>query len=159
MAYRLGVDVGGTFTDLLLVHEKSGKTWSAKVPSTPADQSIGVVNGMMRVCEYAGIDPATILHVMHGTTVATNTVLTGTGAKCGLVTTKGYRQVLQIARSFVPGGLGGWVIYNKSLPLAPLACTIEADERVSAKGDIVHALDEEQLRVALRELKSKNIEA
>jgi N-methylhydantoinase A len=153
------VDVGGTFTDLLLVHEKSGKTWSAKVPSTPADQSIGVVNGMMRVCEYAGIDPATILHVMHGTTVATNTVLTGTGAKCGLVTTKGYRQVLQIARSFVPGGLGGWVIYNKSLPLAPLACTIEADERVSAKGDIVHALDEEQLRVALRELKSKNIEA
>ena len=159
MAYRLGVDVGGTFTDLLLVHEKSGKTWSAKVPSTPADQSIGVVNGMMRVCEYAGIDPATILHVMHGTTVATNTVLTGTGAKCGLVTTKGYRQVLQIARSFVPGGLGGWVIYNKSLPLAPLACTIEADERVSAKGDIVHALDEEQLRVALRELRSKNIEA
>jgi N-methylhydantoinase A len=153
------VDVGGTFTDLLLVHEKSGKTWSAKVPSTPADQSIGVVNGMMRVCEYAGIDPATILHVMHGTTVATNTVLTGTGAKCGLVTTKGYRQVLQIARSFVPGGLGGWVIYNKSLPLAPLACTIEADERVSAKGDIVHALDEEQLRVALRELKSTNIEA
>ena len=159
MAYRLGVDVGGTFTDLLLVHEKSGKTWSAKVPSTPADQSVGVVNGMMRVCEYAGIDPATILHVMHGTTVATNTVLTGTGAKCGLVTTKGYRQVLQIARSFVPGGLGGWVIYNKSLPLAPLACTIEADERVSAKGDIVHALDEEQLRVSLRELKSKNIEA
>jgi N-methylhydantoinase A len=159
MAYRLGVDVGGTFTDLLLVHEKSGKTWSAKVPSTPADQSIGVLNGMMRVCEYAGIDPATILHVMHGTTVATNTVLTGTGAKCGLVTTKGYRQVLQIARSFVPGGLGGWVIYNKSLPLAPLACTIEADERVSAKGEIVHALDEGQLRTSLRELKSKDIEA
>ena len=159
MAYRLGVDVGGTFTDLLLVHEKSGKTWSAKVPSTPADQSIGVLNGMMRVCEHAGIDPATIVHVMHGTTVATNTVLTGTGAKCGLVTTKGYRQVLQIARSFVPGGLGGWVIYNKSLPLAPLSCTIEADERVSAKGEIVHALDEGQLRSSLRELKSKDIEA
>ena len=159
MSYRLGVDVGGTFTDLLLVHEKSGRTWSAKVPSTPADQSIGVVNGMMRVCEHAGIDPATIVHVMHGTTVATNTVLTGTGARCGLVTTKGYRQVLQIARSFVPGGLGGWVIYNKSLPLAPLACTIEADERVSAKGEVVHALDEGQLRGSLRELKSKDIEA
>jgi len=159
MAYRLGVDVGGTFTDLLLVHEKSGKTWSAKVPSTPEDQSIGVVNGMMRVCEYAGIDPALIDHVMHGTTVATNTILTSTGAKCGLVTTKGYRQVLQIARSFVPGGLGGWVIYNKSLPLAPLACTIEADERVSARGEIVHPLDEARLRASLRELKSKKIEA
>jgi N-methylhydantoinase A len=112
MSYRLGVDVGGTFTDLLLVHEKSGQTWSAKVPSTPADQSIGVLNGIKRVCERAGIDPTSIDHVMHGTTVATNTVLTGTGARCGLVTTQGYRQVLQIARSYVPGGLGGWIIYN-----------------------------------------------
>lgn len=159
MSYRLGVDVGGTFTDLLLVHEKTGKTWSAKVSSTPADQSIGVLNGIARVCENAGIDPTEIEHVMHGTTVATNTVLTSTGAKCGLVTTKGYRQVLQIARSFVPGGLGGWVIYNKSLPMAPLALTIEADERVSAKGDVVHKLDEGKLRESLRELKKKNIEA
>jgi N-methylhydantoinase A len=155
----LGVDVGGTFTDLLLVNEKTGKTWSAKVPSTPADQSIGVLNGIKRVCERAGIDPKQIDHVMHGTTVATNTVLTGTGARCGLVTTKGYKQVLQIARSFVPGGLGGWIIYNKSLPMAPLALTIEADERVSAKGEVVRGLDEAALRASLRTLKSKNIEA
>jgi N-methylhydantoinase A len=159
MSYRLGVDVGGTFTDLLLVNEKTGMTWSAKVPSTPADQSIGVLNGIKRVCEKAGIAPTSIDHVMHGTTVATNTVLTGTGARCGLVTTKGYRQVLQIARSFVPGGLGGWVIYNKSLPMAPLSCTIEADERVSAKGEVVRALDEAALRESLRSLKSKKIEA
>ncbi len=159
MSYRLGVDVGGTFTDLLLVNELTGKTWSAKVPSTPADQSIGVLNGLKRVCERAGIDPTEIDHVMHGTTVATNTVLTGTGARCGLVTTKGYRQVLQIARSYVPGGLGGWIIYNKSLPMAPLACTIEADERVSAKGDVVHKLNEAALRESLRGLKTKKIEA
>jgi N-methylhydantoinase A len=86
-------------------------------------------------------------------------VLTGTGARCGLVTTKGYRQVLQIARSYVPGGLGGWIIYNKSLPMAPLACTIEADERVSAKGEVVRSLDERALRDSLRGLRSKNIEA
>jgi len=159
MSYRLGVDVGGTFTDLLLVNEKTGKTWSAKVPSTPADQSIGVLNGIERVCERAGIEPTEIDHVMHGTTVATNTVLTGTGARCGLVTTKGYKQVLQIARSFVPGGLGGWVIYNKSLPMAPLACTIEADERVSAKGEVVRKLDEDALRASLRSLRAKKIEA
>ncbi|HSN70984.1 MAG TPA: hydantoinase/oxoprolinase N-terminal domain-containing protein, partial [Steroidobacteraceae bacterium] len=159
MTYRLGVDVGGTFTDLLLVNERSGKTFTAKVPSTPADQSIGVLNGIARVCEQAGIDPTQIEHVMHGTTVATNTVLTGTGARCGLVTTRGYRQVLQIARSFVPGGLGGWVIYNKSLPMAPLACTIEAHERVSARGEIVEPLDEVRLREDLRALKAKNIEA
>jgi N-methylhydantoinase A len=159
MAYRLGVDVGGTFTDMLLVDERSGKTYSAKVSSTPADQSIGVLNGLERVCERAGIKPEAIDHVMHGTTVATNTVLTGTGARCGLVTTRGYRQVLQIARSFVPGGLGGWVIYNKSLPLAPLASTIEANERVDARGEIIEALDEAALRTSLQVLKAQHIEA
>lgn len=159
MSYRLGVDVGGTFTDLLLVDETTGNTFSAKVPSTPADQSVGVLNGLERVCKRAGIKAEAIDHVMHGTTIATNTVLTGTGARCGLVTTRGYRQVLQIARSFVPGGLGGWVIYNKSLPMAPLACTIEADERVSARGEVVTPLDESTLRTALRELKAKKIEA
>jgi len=159
VSYRLGVDVGGTFTDLLLVDEASGATWSAKVPSTPQDQSIGVLSGLERVCGKASISPKQIDHVMHGTTVATNTVLTGTGAKCGLVTTRGYRQVLQIARSYVPGGLGGWVIYNKSLPMAPLSCTIEAHERIGAKGDVVEKLDEKKLREDLRQLRKKNIEA
>jgi N-methylhydantoinase A len=159
MTYRLGVDVGGTFTDLLLVDEKSGQTWSAKVPSTPKDQSVGVLKGLTRVCRQAGIDPKLISHVMHGTTVATNTVLTSSGARVGLVTTRGYRQVLQIARSFVPGGLGGWVIYNKSLPMAPLALTIEADERVGSRGDVVRPLDEEALRQSLRRLKGGKIQA
>lgn len=159
MTYRLGVDVGGTFTDLLLVDEKSGRTWSAKVPSTPKDQSVGVLRGLTRVCKQAGIDPKLISHVMHGTTVATNTVLTSSGARVGLVTTKGYRQVLQIARSFVPGGLGGWVIYNKSLPMAPLSLTVEADERVSSRGDVVRKLDERALREALQVLKSRKIQA
>ena len=89
MPYRLGVDVGGTFTDLILVDEKSGSIHTAKVPSTPADSSIGVMNGVAKVCDNAGVDPSEIAQVMHGTTVATNTVLTGTGAKVGLVTTKG----------------------------------------------------------------------
>lgn len=159
MTYRLGVDVGGTFTDLLLVDEKSGRTWSAKVPSTPKDQSVGVLRGLTRVCKQAGIDPKLISHVMHGTTVATNTVLTSSGARVGLVTTKGYRQVLQIARSFVPGGLGGWVIYNKSLPMAPLSLTVEADERISSRGEVVRKLDERALRETLQLLKSRKIQA
>jgi N-methylhydantoinase A len=159
MKYRLGVDVGGTFTDLLLVNEGSGKTYSAKVPSTPADQSVGVLKGISRVCALAGIDPMQIDHVMHGTTVATNTVLTGTGARVGLVTTRGFRQVLQIARSYVPGGLGGWVIYNKTLPMAPLASTVEAIERIDARGVVVLALDEVALRQSLMELKAQQIEA
>ncbi len=105
---RLGVDVGGTFTDLLLLDAGKGRVWSAKVPSTPADSSIGVLNGIEKICREAGIAPSEISEVMHGTTVATNTVLTGSGARVGMVTTKGYRDTLQIARSYVPGGLGGW---------------------------------------------------
>jgi N-methylhydantoinase A len=159
MSYRLGVDVGGTFTDLFLVNEDSGETFTAKVPSTPADQSIGVLEGIRRVCQHAGVRASAIDRVMHGTTVATNTVLTQTGARCGLVATRGYRQVLQIARSFVPGGLGGWVIYNKSQPMAPLSCTIEAHERIGAQGEVIDALDETRLRDSLGDLKKRGIEA
>ena len=89
MTYRLGVDVGGTFTDLLLVDEDSGNTFTAKVPSTPEDSSIGVLRGIERVTGIAGIDAGQISHVMHGTTVATNTILTRSGARVGLVTTIG----------------------------------------------------------------------
>ena len=157
--YRLGADVGGTFTDILLIEEASGRSFTAKVPSTPQDSSIGVLTGIERVCDQAGVSLADISHVMHGTTVATNTVLTASGARVGLVTTKGYKQVLQIARSYVPGGLGGWVIFNKSEPLAPLELTIEADERIGAKGEIVQPLDEEALKQSLTALSQRGIEA
>ena len=155
MSYRLGVDVGGTFTDLLLINEQSGETYTAKVPSTPEDSSIGVLNGVARICEESGTDPASIHRVMHGTTVATNSVLTGKGARVGLVTTRGFKQVLQVARSFCPGGLGGWVSYVKKPLLAPLELTIEADERMAADGSVVTVLDEESLRVELQRLKDK----
>ena len=146
MSYRLGVDVGGTFTDLLLISEESGETFTAKVPSTPEDSSIGVLNGVAQICEESGVDPGKINRVMHGTTVATNAVLQGKGAKVGLVTTKGFEQTLQVARSFCPGGLGGWVTFNKNPLLAPLELTIGADERLDANGDIIRELDEAALR-------------
>ncbi len=159
MSYRLGVDVGGTFTDLLLINEADSSFHIAKVPTTPADPSIGVLNGTDRVCELAGIEPAEIDQVMHGSTIATNAILTGQGARVGLVTTAGYRHILQIARSFVPGGLGAWVIFNKTPPLAPLKLTVEAKERIGAKGDVVEPLDEEALRDVLRHLKRLGIDA
>jgi N-methylhydantoinase A len=155
MSYRLGVDVGGTFTDLLLINESNGETHTAKVPSTPEDSSIGVLNGIARICEESGIDPKRINRVMHGTTVATNAVLTGKGAKVGLVTTKGYKHVLQVARSFCPGGLGGWVSYVKKPLLAPLELTIEANERMGADGKTVSTLDVQAFRNDLIKLKAK----
>ena len=87
MSYRLGVDVGGTFTDLILIDETSGKIFAAKVPSTPDDSSVGVLNGIHRICEQNDLDSSQISHVMHGTTVATNTVLEAKGARVGLITT------------------------------------------------------------------------
>ena len=155
MSYRLGVDVGGTFTDFLLINEKDGSTFTAKVPSTPEDSSIGVLNGVSKICEQNKIDPADITLVMHGTTVATNAVLPGNGATVGLLTTKGYESVLQVARSFCPGGLGGWVSFVKKPLLAPLELTHGIEERIDANGEISLALNEDQLKQELNALKAK----
>lgn len=159
MAYRLGVDVGGTFTDLLLIEDESGKTFRTKVPSTPHDPSEAVVNGSRKICEEAGVPAEDIEYFMHGTTVATNAVLEGKGSRVGLVVTDGYRQVLQVARSYVPGGLAGWIIWPKPEPMAPLECTIEAPERIGADGSEVRPLDEDALRRNLQILKGEGIEA
>lgn len=159
MSFRLGVDVGGTFTDLLIINDKDGNTHRAKVPSTPEDPSIGVLNGVARICDRAGISPSEITHLMHGTTVATNAVLEGKGARVGLIVTKGYKQVLQVARSFVPGGLAGWIVWPKPEPLAKLEDTIEVEERVSSTGEVIRELDEASLMEGLNYLKGRGIEA
>ena len=153
MRYRLGVDVGGTFTDVLLVEEVSGGTWRAKTASTPLDQAVGVLAGIAKVCAEAGIALSDVAQVLHGTTVATNAILEGKGATVGLVTTAGFRQVLQIARSFVPGGLAGWIIWPKPEPLAALENTVEIDERVGSDGTVIRELDDDDVRTQLRKLR------
>jgi N-methylhydantoinase A len=152
VTYRLGVDVGGTFTDVLLVEERSGATWRAKTASTPSDQAVGVRNGIAKVCEEAGIALSEVAQVLHGTTVATNAILEGKGATVGLVTTKGFRQVLQIARSYVPGGLAGWIIWPKPEPLAALENTVEVDERIASDGTVIRELDDDDVRAQLAKL-------
>ncbi len=152
MSFRLGVDVGGAFTDVLLVEERTGTTWRAKTASTPSDQAIGVLNGIGRVCADAGISLADVAEVLHGTTVATNAILEGKGATVGLVTTHGFRQVLQIARSYVPGGLAGWIIWPKPEPLAALENTVEVRERLASDGTVIRALDEDDVRAQLTKL-------
>ncbi|NEA21119.1 hydantoinase/oxoprolinase family protein [Actinomadura bangladeshensis] len=159
MGYRLGVDVGGTFTDVLLVDEETGVSHRAKTASTPADQSEGVLNGIRKVCRDAGIELSEVAHVLHGTTVATNAILQGRGARVGLVSTEGFRQVLQIARSFVPGGLAGWIIWPKPEPLAKLEHTVEIPGRIAADGRVVTPLDEDRARAELRRLAGAGIEA
>ena len=159
MAYRLGVDVGGTFTDLLLLDEETGRFWREKTPSTPHDSSEGVMNGVAAICNAATISPAEIALFLHGTTVATNAVLEGKGAKVGLVTTEGYRQVMQIARSLVPGGLAAWIVWPKPEPMARLENTVEIKGRIDARGVEIRPLELDDVRTQLEVLKSSGVEA
>ena len=159
MSLTLGVDVGGTFTDLLLFDQSSGRQVRTKTPSTPADPSAGVLAGIDKICQLASISPSDISHIMHGTTVATNAVLEGKGARVGLITTEGFKQILHLARSWTPGPLAGWIIMEKPDPPAAVEYTREAKERIDTHGDIVTPLDEDALRETLQDLVSQGIEA
>jgi len=159
MGYRLGVDVGGTFTDLLLLDDATGGFWRHKTPSTPHDSSEGILNGVEALCAEAGINAHDIAVFLHGTTVATNAVLEGKGARVGLITTEGYRQIMQIARSFVPGGLAGWIVWPKPEPMAKLEDTVEVKGRMDARGAEVRPLEDDDVRRQVERLKSRGIEA
>ncbi len=156
---RLGVDVGGTFTDLLLHDEKTGRTFQAKTPSTPEDQSIGVAEGVKLICEKAGISPSDIELILHGTTVATNAVLEGKGARVGLLVTEGFEYTLHLAKAWTPGPLFGWINMDKPDPLASLADTRGIPERMNARGEVVRELDLEKATALIDDLCSSGIEA
>ena len=99
---RIGVDVGGTFTDLILETNgdasDGGRVFVHKVPSTPEDQSLGVIQGVLEICAEAGVAPGDIEQIVHGTTIATNTVIEYSGAEVGMLTTRGFRDILHMAR-------------------------------------------------------------
>ncbi|GAA1738318.1 hydantoinase/oxoprolinase family protein [Luedemannella helvata] len=157
--YRLGVDVGGTFTDVLLIEDATGKTRRTKVPSTPQDQSVGVIEGVTRILADAAARAADVSQFLHGTTVATNAVLERRGARVGLVVTVGYRQVLHIARSFVPGGLGGWIVWDRPAELVALDDVREVPGRMDFQGNQIEPLDESAVRAAVRQLVDRGVDA
>lgn len=162
MAYRLGVDVGGTFTDLFLVggdHADGDRHYRVKTPSTPADPSEGVLNGVKRICDEAGIEVGDLRNILHGTTVATNAVLESKGARVGLITTQGFQQILHLARSQTPGPLAGWIIMIKPDPPASLADTREAVERMDARGETLVPVDTAQVESIVRELVESGVES
>jgi N-methylhydantoinase A len=159
MAYRLGVDVGGTFTDLFLVDDDRARQWRVKTPSTPRDPSDGVLTGVERICAEAGIAPGDLRNLVHGTTVATNAVLESKGARVGLVTTRGFGQILHLARSQTPGPLAGWIIMIKPDPPASLADTREAVERMDAAGATIVPVDREQVSAVIEDLVGSGVES
>ncbi len=149
-AYRLGIDIGGTFTDIVLIGE-DGTVLTQKVPSTPDNYAEGIIAGVTPLL------PRQIGEVVHGTTVATNTILERKGALTGLITTKGFRDVLEIGRLRYPRLYD--LTWEKPLPLVSRRLRREVAERIDANGEIVHPLNVEEAREVVRWMVAQNIES
>ena len=148
----VGVDVGGTFTDLVVVDEASGRVQVAKVPTTVANQATGVVAALAA----AAAGPAELKVIVHGTTTATNALLERKGARTGLITTRGFRDVLELGRRTRPTPYG---LKGSFEPLIPRDLRLEVDERVDAEGLVVVPLAEDQVREAVDRLRAQGVEA
>jgi N-methylhydantoinase A len=148
----VGVDVGGTFTDLVLLDEATGEVRVAKVPTTVANQAGGVVGALA----HAGADAAEVKVIVHGTTTATNALIERKGARTGLITTRGFRDVLELGRRTRPTPYG---LKGSFEPLIPRDLRLEVDERVDAEGEVVVPLAEDQVAEAARRLRERGVEA
>ncbi len=145
MAHLIGVDVGGTNTDLVFVDTEAGELRLAKVPSTPTNQA----DGLMRGIDILGVPLNEVDLLIHGTTVATNAVIERKGARCGLITTRGFRDVLEMGRRDRRQTYG---LFGDFQPLIDREDRREVDERVSAEGDILTALDPDEARAVAEAL-------
>lgn len=154
--YRVGVDIGGTFTDIVLTGP-DGAFWTRKVSSTTDDYGRGIVDGLRSLLGELRLDGAMIAEVIHGTTVATNAILEYRGAVTALLTTKGFRDVLELRRVRSPELYN--VFYRPPAPLVPRRLRLEVDERVAADGSIVHPLDEASVGTALDRFAAEGVQA
>jgi N-methylhydantoinase A len=155
--YRLGVDVGGTHTDLVLLDMTTGELLVEKVSSTPRNPALGVLDGVARFVAR-GIPPAEIGFFAHGTTITTNALLEMRGARVGLLITKGYRAVQEIQNQARDGNLFDY-FYAKPAAIAPQSLTREIPERSDYAGNVLLALDQETVRQAARELRQAGVES
>src|SRR5215510_7633805 len=155
--YRLGVDVGGTHTDLMLLDTSSGALMVEKVSSTPKNPALGVLNGVNKFIAR-GIAPADIAFFAHGTTITTNALLEMRGAKVGLFITKGYRAVQEVQNQARDGNLFDY-FYAKPAPIAPQRLTREIPERCDYAGRVLRPLDRDAVHQAARELKDAGVES
>src|SRR6476660_4556514 len=155
--YRLGVDVGGTHTDLVLLDTATGELLIEKVSSTPKNPALGVLNGVAKFIGR-GIAPDEIGFFAHGTTITTNALLEMRGAKVGLLITRGYRAVQEIQNQARDGNLFEY-FHAKPAPIAPQSLTREIPERCDYAGNVLLALDQTAVRQATRELKAAGVES
>ncbi|MET0867518.1 MAG: hydantoinase/oxoprolinase family protein [Pseudorhodoplanes sp.] len=156
---RIGIDTGGTFTDIVCVDTASGAVSVTKVPSTPQNPALGLVDGVKKILREVGSTEDSIIGLAHGTTVATNALLQGSIDSLGLIVTQGFRHVLEIARQAVPDGYGNSYFWVKPERPVPLDMIREVGGRLNFKGEELRPLSEGDVREAARFFKRKNIRA
>lgn len=157
MAYMIGVDVGGTFTDFSVFNKETGELFNYKDSSTPADPSRAIVKGVQDVLDIKQAGPGEVDYLAHGTTVGTNALIEKKGCKLGLITTKGFKDLMEIGTQRRPS------LYNlraqKPYPLVPSGLNCTVTERIRYDGSIETPLDEEETRQVIRYLKDKGVQA
>ncbi|MDJ0337291.1 hydantoinase/oxoprolinase family protein [Cryobacterium sp. PH31-O1] len=158
MTFRVGIDTGGTHTDLVLLDENTGAVWVDKVSSTPRDPVIGVLNGIERVLATAGVSPSQVSTVIYGTTVMVNRIIQGDGTVSGLITTAGFTDVLELARSHRAGSIYN-VQWEQPVPLIPRELRLGVRERIDFRGRIVEPLNEADVRQAIAAFANRGVES
>lgn len=155
--YRLGIDIGGTFTDAALVDEDTGRVAIVKIPSTPADPSVGFMSAVERAMQHCEGDGRAIRLLVHATTVATNALIEGKTARLGMITTRGFRDILEIGRQ-IRSRLYD-VHLTKLPPLVSRRWSLEVPERLDADGNVLQPLNVADVRRAARQLRAAGVEA
>ena len=153
MGIRIASDIGGTFTDLVYLDETTGRLGLSKVSTTPDDYSSAVIDTLRRT----KADARATTFFVHGSTVVINALTERKGAPTGLITTKGFRDVLEIGRANRPDIYNFY--YEKPEPFVPRRLRLEVPERVDYTGRVLEPLDEESVRKAVRQLKSEGVQA
>ena len=159
MAWRIGVDTGGTFTDVVAVDETTGRRYVRKTSSTPDDPSRAFTQGIVELLAEVGVGARDVSFISHGTTVATNAILESRYARLGLIVTRGYREMLEVGRQTVPGEFGDITWWLKPPRVVPLELVREVGGRLNFRGEEYAPLDEDAVRDAAREFKAMGIGA
>src|SRR5215470_8137491 len=153
---RVAIDIGGTFTDIVVM-SGDGTLHESKVSTTPDDPSRAVVVGLSALLAELGVASVSVVEILHGTTVGSNTLVQRSGARTGLITTRGFRDVLEIGRIRMPDMFD--LTWDKPKPLVPRRHRLEVVECIAADGSIVEALDEASVLAAGEQLVAAGIEA
>ncbi len=154
---RVGVDIGGTFTDLVMLDSRSGAIFNEKVLTTPQDPSIGALEGLEKILGRNGARPGQVGHLIHGTTLVANAIIERRGARVALVTTAGFRDILEIGTEWRYDTYD--LFMEMPRPLAPRHWRFEVPERIGPEGEVLQALDEEAVAATAREIASAGVDA